>query len=231
MVTTFSICFQKSATSQSVTLLGHRVFFTSPFTFSLYPFFVVQYILCPSETAAWKNKAIALYEQLDDAEAVAELAEAKSQLQKHRLRLKRRSTEAGHDAGNELRWERKIQTAKTRRRPSWTTERWKSDKLAEMDTCFFNSWFREEWWWKEMFLFVEILMTIWRFCWVMNECEMCSSNKCFFAGWTCSSFTAFTTVSKRAPFVWQSLWSPYESNCKSQSYHIYIYIDIEKYVT
>eukprot|EP00434_Breviolum_minutum_P030767 symbB.v1.2.027209.t3/scaffold2775.1/size70737/1 len=42
--------------------------------------------------------AIALYEQLDDAEALAELAEAKSQLQKHRLRLKRRCTEAGHDA-------------------------------------------------------------------------------------------------------------------------------------
>eukprot|EP00434_Breviolum_minutum_P030766 symbB.v1.2.027209.t2/scaffold2775.1/size70737/1 len=76
--------------------------------------------------------AIALYEQLDDAEALAELAEAKSQLQKHRLRLKRRCTEAGHDA-EELRWERKMQTAKTRRRPSWTTERWKSEKLAEMD--------------------------------------------------------------------------------------------------
>ena len=170
MVTTFSICFQKSATSQSVTLLGH-LFFSSLhllLTFSLHPFFVVQYILCPSETAAWKNKAIALYEQLDDAEAVAELAEAKSQLQKHRLRLKRRTcTEAGHDAGNELRWERKMQTAKTRRRPSWTTERWKSDKLAEMDTCCLISWFIDEWW-KEMFLF-EMLMNIWRFCWLFLE--------------------------------------------------------------
>lgn len=89
------------------------------------------------QSGSVKNKAIALYEQLDDAEAVAELAEAKSQLQKHRLRLKRRCTEVGHDAGNELRWERKMQRAKTRRRPSWTTERWKSEKLAEMDTCLF----------------------------------------------------------------------------------------------
>ena len=100
-----------------------------------------------------KNKAIALYEQLDDAEALAELAEAKSQLRQHRLRLKRRTcTEAvghdGHDAGADeaLRWERKMQTAKTRRRPSWTTERWKSEKLAEMDTCrFLISWFIDEW--------------------------------------------------------------------------------------
>ena len=82
------------------------------------------------------TKAIALYEQLDDAEAVAELAEAKSQLPKHRRRLKR-SFGVGHDA-EELRWERKMQTAKTRRRPSWTTERWKSEKLAEMDSCHLN---------------------------------------------------------------------------------------------
>jgi len=93
-------------------------------------------IFCVHPKRQLKNKAIALYEQLDDAEAVAELAEAKSQLQKHRRRLKRRCTEAGHDA-EELRWERKMQTAKTRRRPSWTTERWKSEKLAEMDTCLF----------------------------------------------------------------------------------------------
>lgn len=108
-----------------------------PFLYILFLLFNIFCVICVHPKRQLKDKAIALYEQLDDAEAVAELAEAKSQLQKHRLRLKRRCTEAGHDAGNELRWERKMQTAKTRRRPSWTTERWKSDKLAEMDTCLF----------------------------------------------------------------------------------------------
>lgn len=134
------------ATSQSATTLGH-LFFSFlhpllPFLYILLLFFqYILYHLCPSNPAAKKKQAIALYEQLDDAEAVAELAEAKSQLQQHRLRLKRRCTEAGHDAGEALRWERKMQTAKTRRRPSWTTERWKSEKLAEMDTwLFFHRW-------------------------------------------------------------------------------------------
>lgn len=137
------------ATSQSVTTLGHLFFsFLHPLLPFLYILFCcsIYFVYFVSiRNGSVKNKAIALYEQLDDAEAVAELAEAKSQLQKHRRRLKRRCTEAGrHDAGEALRWERKMQTAKTRRRPSWTTERWKSEKLAEMDTCCLISWFKDE---------------------------------------------------------------------------------------
>lgn len=142
--TILSICFNQSSYLTKCNTVGSSffsflhplfyLFFTSFFCCSIY---FVSFVSIPNGSV--KNKAIALYEQLDDAEAVAELAEAKSQLQQHRLRLKRRCTEAGHDAGEALRWERKMQTAKTRRRPSWTTERWKSEKLAEMDTClFFN---------------------------------------------------------------------------------------------
>ena len=126
--TTFIICFIKF---RYFTKFGH-LFLTSIFYFSLlYIFFPIYFVSIHGST-----KAIALYEQLDDAEAVAELAEAKSQLPKHRRRLKR-SFGVGHDT-EELRWERKMQTAKTRRRPSWTTERWNSEKLVEMDTCHLN---------------------------------------------------------------------------------------------
>lgn len=149
-VTALGICFNQSSYLTKCNNVGSSFFsFLHPLLPFLYILFCcsIYFVYFVSiRNGSVKNKAIALYEQLDDAEAVAELAEAKSQLQKHRRRLKRRCTEAGrHDAGEALRWERKMQTAKTRRRPSWTTERWKSEKLAEMDTCCLISWFKDEW--------------------------------------------------------------------------------------